>query len=192
MKLIVGLGNIGAEYENTNHNAGFMILDKLAEKCNFTFKNRGCDSDYGEYRTFDEKFILAKPRTYMNNSGKAVKSLMKKFDIAIEDVLVLCDDIDQEPGKIRIRKSGSAGTHNGLKSIILETGSQNFNRLRIGIGKQKEHQDLANFVLSKMFMSENQKLGLDKSLNAVYDYINGESIDKIMAKYNGECNNGKH
>ena len=192
MKLIVGLGNIGAEYENTNHNAGFMILDKLAEKCDFTFKNRGCDSDYGEYRTFDEKFILAKPRTYMNNSGKAVKSLMKKFDIAIEDVLVLCDDIDQEPGKIRIRKSGSAGTHNGLKSIILETGSQNFNRLRIGIGKQKEHQDLANFVLSKMFMSENQKLGLDKSLNAVYDYINGESIDKIMAKYNGECNNGKH
>ena len=81
MKLIVGLGNIGSEYEKTNHNAGFMVLDKVAEEFGFTFKNRGCESDYAEFKNTVDKFIIAKPRTYMNESGRAVKSLMKKFDI---------------------------------------------------------------------------------------------------------------
>lgn len=185
MKLIVGLGNIGDEYAKTNHNAGFMIVDKLAEKCGFTFKNRGCESDYAEYNSGKDKFIIAKPRTYMNESGKAVKSLMKKFDIALEDIIVISDDIDTVPGKIRVRKSGSAGTHNGLKSVIAETGSTEFKRLRVGIGKQQEHQDLANFVLGKMRMTDEQKLGLDKALDALYDYVDGISIDNIMSKYNG-------
>lgn len=193
MKLIVGLGNIGSEYEKTNHNAGFMVLDKLADEFGFTFKNRGCESDYAEVKTMADKFIIAKPRTYMNESGKAVKSLMKKFDIKIEDVLVVNDDIDQNPGYIRIRKTGSAGTHNGLKSIIAETKSTEFNRVRVGIGRQKEHQDLANFVLSKMFMSDEQKQGLNKAFMACCDYMNGETIDNLMTKYNGESNkNGKH
>ena len=193
MKLIVGLGNIGKEYEKTNHNVGFMILDRLAEEFGFTFKNRGCESDYAEFRNAFDKFIIAKPRTYMNESGKAVKSLMKKFDISIEDVVVINDDIDQEPGFVRIRKTGSAGTHNGLKSVIAETGSQNFNRVRVGIGRQKEHQDLANFVLSRMNMSNEQKNGLDKAFCAVCDFMNGIKIDELMTKYNGESNkNGKH
>ena len=185
MKLIVGLGNIGNEYAKTNHNAGFMIVDMLAEKCGFTFKNRGCESDYAEYNSGIDKFIIAKPRTYMNESGKAVKSLMRKFDIDLEDIIVISDDIDTEPGHIRIKKFGSAGTHNGLKSVIAEIGSTEFKRLRVGIGKQKEHQDLANFVLGKMHMSEEQKLGLDKALDAIYDYVNGHNIDNIMSKYNG-------
>lgn len=185
MKLIVGLGNIGEEYEKTNHNAGFMVVDSLSEKCGFTFKNRGCESDYAEYRTADEKFIIAKPRTYMNESGKAVKSLMKKFDISVDDIVVVSDDIDTEPGHIRFRKSGSAGTHNGLKSVIREIGTSEFKRLRVGIGKQNEHQDLANFVLGKMKMTEEQKLGLDKALSAIYDYVMGISVDNIMSKYNG-------
>ena len=185
MKLIVGLGNIGDEYAKTNHNAGFMIVDKLAEKCGFTFKNRGCESDYAEYNSGKDKFIIAKPRTYMNESGKAVKSLMRKFDIALEDIIVISDDIDTIPGKIRVRKSGSAGTHNGLKSVIAETGSTEFKRLRVGIGKQQEHQDLANFVLGKMRMTDEQNLGLDKALDALYDYVDGISIDNIMSKYNG-------
>lgn len=193
MKLIVGLGNIGDEYSKTNHNAGFMVIDKVAESFGVTFKNRGCESDYAELKTAEEKYILAKPRTYMNDSGRAVKSLCKKYDIKIQDVLVILDDIDQEPGFVRIRKSGSAGTHNGLKSIIAETASQDFARLRVGIGKQREHQDLANFVLSRMNMSENQKYGLEKATNAVIDYIGGETLDKVMGKYNGESsNNGKH
>jgi PTH1 family peptidyl-tRNA hydrolase len=185
MKLIVGLGNIGDEYAKTNHNAGFMIVDKLAEKCGFSFKNRGCESDYAEYNSGKDKFIIAKPRTYMNESGRAVKSFMKKFDIALEDIIIISDDIDTEPGKIRVRKSGSAGTHNGLKSVIAETGSTEFKRLRVGIGKQQQHQDLANFVLGKMRMTDEQKKGLDKALDALYDYVDGISIDNIMSKYNG-------
>ena len=98
------------------------------------------------------------------------------------DYIVINDDIDLEPGFVRIRKSGSAGTHNGLKSIIAETGSQEFNRLRVGIGKQKEHQDLANFVLGKMRMTDEQKMGLDKALDAIYDYVSGHNIDNIILK----------
>lgn len=184
MKLIVGLGNIGEKYAKTNHNVGFMVLDSLSQKLGFSFKNRGCDSDYAEFKAGDEKFIIAKPRTYMNDSGRAVKSLMKKFDIDIQDVLVVCDDIDLEPGRIRIRKSGSAGTHNGLKSIIYETQSQDFLRVRVGIGNQNEHQDLADFVLSNMKMTDSQKLGLEKAEDAVQDYILGLKIDLIMGKYN--------
>lgn len=185
MKLIVGLGNIGEEYAKTNHNAGFIVVDALAERCGFAFKKRGCDSDYAEYNCGGEKFIIAKPRTYMNSSGKAVKSLMKKFDIEIDDVMIVLDDIDTNPGHIRIRKSGSAGSHNGLKSIIAETGTTEFKRLRIGIGKQAEHQDLANFVLSRIKMTDEQKNGLDKALEALYDYVMGHEIDNIMSKYNG-------
>ncbi len=193
MKIIVGLGNIGNEYEKTNHNAGFMVVDRVALQLGFTFKNRGCDSDYAEYKNLVDKFIFAKPRTYMNESGRAVKSLMKKFNAKIDDVLVVCDDIDQEPGYVKIKKSGSAGTHNGLKSVISETGSQDFARLRVGIGKQKPHQDLANFVLSKMHMGEEQKLGLNKAFDTIIDFVNGETLDNLMAKYNGESNkNGKH
>lgn len=193
MKLIVGLGNIGSEYEKTNHNAGFMVIDEVANELGVKFNNRNCDADWGEYRNQVDKFILAKPRTYMNNSGLSVKSFMKKYGIEISDVLVLNDDIDQETGSIRIRKNGSAGTHNGLKSIIRETGSQDFARVRIGIGKQNEHQDLADFVLSKMRMTESQKLGLENSKNAVLDYIGGISIDNLMTKYNGNSNkNGTH
>lgn len=185
MKLIVGLGNIGEEYAKTNHNAGFMVVDSLAEKCGFTFKNRGCEADYAEFNSGKEKFIIAKPRTYMNDSGKAVKSLMKKFGITQEDIIVIVDDIDTNPGSIRIRKSGSAGTHNGLKSIIAEIGTTEFKRLRLGIGKQNEHQDLANFVLSCMKMTDEQKRGLDKAFLAIYDYVMGCDIDNIMSKYNG-------
>jgi PTH1 family peptidyl-tRNA hydrolase len=193
MKLIVGLGNIGSEYAKTNHNAGFMVLDRVAEKYGFSFKNRGCDADYAEFKNLSDKYIIAKPRTYMNDSGKAVKSLMKKFGIDIQDVLVVVDDIDQEPGLVRIRKTGSAGTHNGLKSIIAETGTADFARVRVGIGKQKPHQDLANFVLSKMHMSDEQVAGLEKAFFAVCDYIEGKTIENLMASYNGDSGkNGRH
>ena len=193
MKLIVGLGNIGKEYADTNHNVGFMVIDRLSEMLGENIKKTGCDADYAEFNKNGEKIILAKPRTYMNESGRSVKSFMKKYGFEIGDVLVINDDIDLEPGFVRIRKSGSAGTHNGLKSIIRETGSGDFNRVRVGIGAKQEHQDLANFVLSKMRMTENQKLGLEKAANAVYDYVLGSSVDEIMSKYNGNSNsNGKH
>ena len=193
MRLVVGLGNIGKEYEKTNHNAGFMTVDAVAEMMGFSFKNRGCESDYAEVNVQGEKFIVAKPRTYMNESGKAVKSLISKFKIDISDVLVVLDDIDQEPSYIKIKPNGSAGTHNGLKSIIRETGSTEFARLRVGLGSKAEHQDLANFVLSKMHMSDEQKLGLEKASQAVYDFMHGLEMNGLMAKYNGDSyKNGKH
>ncbi len=193
MKLVVGLGNIGEAYKHTNHNAGFEVLDILAEKLNLKFNQRGCDADYAEYNHFGEKFIFAKPRTYMNESGRAVKSFMSKFGLAIEDVLIINDDIDLEPGKIRIRKSGSSGTHNGLKSIIRETGSENFARIRVGIGSKHEGQDLADFVLSKMHMSPAQKQGLQRAAEAVFAFVQGDAIDEIMTNFNGDAEkNGKH
>lgn len=193
MKLIVGIGNIGKEYVDTNHNAGFMVIDRVAEMFDQSIKKTGCDADYAEFNKNGEKIILAKPRTYVNESGRSVKSFMKKYGFEIGDVFVINDDIELEPGFVRIRKSGSAGTHNGLRSIIRETGSSDFNRLRVGIGAKQEHQDLVNFVLAKMRMTENQKLGLEKAANAVYDYILGSSVDDIMSKYNGNSNsNGKH
>ncbi len=193
MRLIVGLGNIGSQYEKTNHNAGFMVLDEVAKNLGVKFNNRSCDADWGEYKNEIDKFILAKPRTFMNNSGLSVKSFLQKYKIDIENVLVISDDIDQESGNIRIRKSGSAGTHNGLKSIVFETKSQNFARIRVGIGRQNENQDLAEFVLSKMKMTDSQKLGLENAKEAVLDYINGEGLDHLMTKYNGNASkNGKH
>ncbi len=185
MKLIVGLGNIGKEYEHTNHNAGFEVLDLLSKEFDLKFNKRGCDADYSELNFMGEKFIVAKPRTYMNESGRSVKSFVSKFKIDLADVMIINDDIDLEPGHIRIKKFGSAGTHNGLKSIIRELQSENFIRVRVGIGKQKEHQDLADFVLSKMVMSDVQKQGLIRASEAVSAFIHGETIDKIMTKFNG-------
>ena len=193
MKLIVGLGNIGKEYAQTNHNAGFMVIDRVAEMLGESIKKSGFEAEYAEFNKNGERFILAKPTTYMNESGRSVKSFMKKYDIAIEDVLVINDDIDLEPGFVRIRKQGSAGTHNGLKSIIRETGSGDFKRVRVGIGSKNPNQDLASFVLAKMRMTDEQKQGLEKAAQAVYDYILGDTIDFVMSKYNGNSEgNGKH
>lgn len=192
MKLVVGLGNIGKEYENTYHNAGFITIDAVAKELNVKFNNRSCDADWGETNINGEKIMLAKPRTYMNLSGKSVNSFMKKYNIDITNVIVIVDDIDQEVGNIRIRKTGSAGTHNGLKSIIAETGSKDFLRVRVGIGKQNGNQDLKDFVLSKIKMTEEQKSGFDRAKMAVIDMIFGESVDAVMTKYNGNLiKNGK-
>ncbi len=193
MKLIVGLGNIGKEYADTNHNVGFMVIDRVSEMLGESIKKNGCDADYAEFNKNGEKVILAKPRTYMNESGRSVKSFMKKFGFEIEDVVVINDDIDLAPGYVRIRKSGSAGTHNGLRSIIKETGSGDFKRIRVGIGSKNPNQDLASFVLAKMRMTDEQKQGLEKAAKAVYDYILGDTIDNVMSKYNGDSDsNGKH
>lgn len=186
MKLILGLGNIGKEYDCTNHNAGFMVIDKLAESLQMKFNKRGCDADYAEGNINGEKIVLGKPRTYMNSSGLAAKSLLKKFKIEPKDMLVLVDDIDLDKGKIRIRNSGSAGSHNGLKSIIAELGTENFARVRIGIGKPAPNQDLADFVLSKMKLDESQLQGLEMAADAAKEFVYGESLEKIMQHFNGK------
>lgn len=150
MKLIVGLGNIDRKYDKTYHNVGFRAIDRFAEKIDAHFTKTMCDAVLAESYSFNEKLLLIKPTTYMNLSGIAVEKFCNKFKIAIEDVYVFVDDIDLPLGKIRYRESGSAGTHNGLKSIVQETNSTNFKRIKIGIGRDEKFTDLADFVLSKI------------------------------------------
>ena len=185
MKLIVGLGNIGKEFENTNHNMGFMVIDSLAKELGLSFKKNMCQSLVAEGNIEGEKVILAKPTTFMNNSGIAVKALVKKFNIDISSsLIIISDDIDLKKGCVRVRKEGSAGTHNGLKSVIRELGSTAFIRLRIGIDCPPENMDLADYVLSRAGLSNELKAGLEKGKEALLMFLKGASVDEIMQKVN--------
>jgi len=184
-KLVVGLGNIGKEFDNTNHNMGFMVVDSVLKELNLSLNKKACDSILVETNVNGNKIIIAKPTTYMNASGLAVKSLVKKYDIDIpNDLLIINDDIDLEPGHIRIRKQGSAGTHNGLRSIVRELNLTTFPRVRIGVGKAPEYMDLADFVLSKFKDKENILNGIEKGKEAVMMFIEDKGFDEIMQKFN--------
>lgn len=184
IKLVVGLGNIGKEYENTIHNMGFMVIDRVAKDLSLKFSIKECNSEVAKTYINGETIIFAKPTTYMNNSGIAVKGLKKKYNLKNDEILVISDDIDLSVGSIRIRESGSAGTHNGLKSIIRELGDGDFKRVRVGVGRPPEFVDLADFVLSRVHKSKELELGLEKGKNAVLDFLKDDSIQLIMGRYN--------
>ncbi|MBC7326778.1 aminoacyl-tRNA hydrolase [bacterium] len=180
MKLVVGLGNPGRLYQRTRHNAGFMLLSRLARRKGLRFNRKRCRSRIAE----GEGIILAKPYTYVNLSGKAVKCLLEQYDISPQEMLVICDDVALPLGRIRIRRKGSDGGHNGLRSIINEIGTQDFPRLRIGIGNEGI-RDLVEFVLSE-FNEDEMKI-LDKVLDVSVEAVNcilEEGIDQAMNKYN--------
>lgn len=147
MRLIVGLGNPGLRYKNTRHNVGFLVIEELAREIGLKFKKKQFKGLVGEGWANLEKIILLKPLTYMNLSGLSIASLIKKHSISAQQLLVICDDINLKLGTLRLRDSGSAGGHNGLKSIIQEVGTNNFARLRIGIGKDRKNSFLSDFVL---------------------------------------------
>lgn len=147
MFAIVGIGNVGSEYENTYHNLGFMVLDAFAKKHNLTFSKKKCNAYFCETVLFGKKVMLFKPTTYVNNSGICVSELKRKFKLNNNQILVVVDDVNIKVGDYRIRQSGSAGGHNGLKSIISQIG-EDFPRLRVGIGS--EFNSLVNYVLSKI------------------------------------------
>ena len=148
--LAVGLGNPGREYEGTRHNAGFLALDCLAEDLGVKVDRLKFKSLCGEAMVGGRRVLLMKPSTYMNNSGQAVAEAMRFYKLTPQQLLVLCDDVTQEVGRIRIRRKGSDGGHNGLKSIIYLTGSDAFVRVRIGVGKKpRPDYDLADWVLGK-------------------------------------------
>lgn len=185
--IIVGLGNYGSQYECTRHNIGFMVLSRVAEKYDLTFKKKDCKSLICEAYVGGKKHILAKPQTYMNLSGQAVSEFMSKYKVPIEEFVVISDDLDIPLGSVRIRKSGGAGTHNGLKNIVAETGSKDFIRVRIGIGeKPHPNMDLADFVLSTFSKAEFEILneGIERASDAIVDLMNNQSIDIVMGKYN--------
>lgn len=154
MHLIVGLGNIGKEYDGTRHNIGFETLDYLSDKKGITITKKEQQGVTGVYREGGQKIMLAKPTTYMNNSGLCVAGLMNFYDIPLENLLVIYDDIDLATGDVRIRQRGSAGTHNGMRSIIQHLGNPEFSRIRIGIGRPRLGSELVHYVLGRFPKSE--------------------------------------
>ena len=183
--LVVGLGNPGKEYEGTRHNMGFMAIDRLAEKNGvridrLRFKALTAECDIGERRV-----LLLKPETYMNRSGDAVSEAARFYKIPPESILVLCDDISFEPGKMRIRLRGSHGGHNGLRSIVDCLGSEDFVRLKLGVGqKPSKEYDLASWVLSR-FPKDSEaacEAAFDNAADAVSLILNGKG-DRAMTLY---------
>ena len=150
MKIVVGLGNYGERYADTFHNMGFMAVDLLCERLHIKLKTHECSSLTGVGSIGGERLILAKPLTYMNLSGEAVKALLKKYKAAPSDLLVLFDDIDLVRGTVRYRKTGSGGTHNGMRNVIAVCGTEDFPRVRIGIGKPPLGVPLVDYVLASV------------------------------------------
>ena len=162
MKLIVGLGNPGKQYEETRHNVGFKVIDELSNRLNIELNETKFKGLFGRGMVRGEKVILLKPMTYMNLSGEAVSGLMRYYDISVSDLLVCYDELDLPVGKIRLRYKGSAGGHNGIKSIISLVGTQEFNRIRIGIDRPQPGSNISDYVLGK-FNPEDKILVQDTS-----------------------------
>ena len=181
MKLIVGLGNPGQEYENTRHNIGFIILDTYLGKVKWKSKN---SAFYYETNINGEKHLFLKPLTFMNLSGQAVRSYIDYYNIATEDILIIHDDLDLPIGTIRLKQDSSAGGHNGIKSIISHLGTQNFKRLKIGISNNKS-MDTKDYVLGKFTKEEITILNkiLEDTHNIIEDFSKMSFID-LMSKYN--------
>lgn len=169
IKLIAGLGNPGKEYENTRHNVGFMVADKLAQKCDCGHWSNDprFSASIAKIIIDDKQVIIAKPETYMNNSGRSVAAIADYFKIDPGDIIIIADDINLEVGAIRVRKSGSSGGHNGLKSIIERIG-ENFGRVRIGIGINK-NEPSESYVL-KNIPSDDKEL-IEKAVDKVVDFL---------------------
>ena len=155
MYLVAGLGNPGREYDMTRHNIGFEVIDYIADKYKIKVKKLKFKSLYQKAELAGEEVILMKPQTYMNLSGESIRDAAAFYKIPPEKIIIISDDINLEKGRIRVRKSGSAGGHNGLKSIIYQLSSENFVRVRIGVGdKENENQELADYVLSRFTKEE--------------------------------------
>lgn len=183
--MIVGLGNPGLEYEKTRHNIGFMAMDALCEKYECECKKMKFSAYMGDTVIGNKRVLLLKPQTYMNNSGTAVGEAARFYKIAPENILVMYDDISLEPGIIRIRRKGSAGGHNGIKDIIEVLGSDNFPRIKIGVGaKPHPEYDLKDWVLGKFKTEDKDKVqtSLDNTVKAVNELLS-RGIDSAMNKY---------
>lgn len=180
MKLIVGLGNPGKEYNNTRHNIGFMLIDKYLGDVKFKEKFNGL---YYETNNL-EKVVFVKPQTYMNNSGECVSKFVKYYDVKMEDVLVIQDDLDIDIGKYKFKINSSSGGHNGIKSIISHLGNNNFFRLKIGISNSRK-KDVIDFVLGKFSKEDLNNINFDELINAIDDFISYD-YSYVMNKYNGK------
>ncbi len=184
MVVIFGLGNVGNEYAKTYHNVGFMTIDNFAKKHNLSFAKTKYNGMVAEGVIGGEKVMLVKPTTLMNLSGKCVSEYVRKFKVDLKNILVIYDDIDIACGTYRLRKAGSAGTHNGMRNIIAELNSQEFARLRMGIGFKPEFMGLANYVLSKISNENMEKIeNIYGSTEQILEqFINLKDVEKIHIK----------
>jgi PTH1 family peptidyl-tRNA hydrolase len=183
--LIVGLGNPGREYRQNRHNIGFLLLDRLANRYRETFSRFEARALVVKTKHADHRLILAKPQTFMNNSGQAVSSLLRFYKIPLDRLLVAYDDVDLPLGKLRLRPSGGSGGHRGMKSIIERLGTEDFSRLRIGIGRPPGKKEAADYVLQDF---NKEELGflpgiLDGGVEAILTFIT-EGIDQAMNHFN--------
>ncbi len=189
--IIAGLGNPGPEYEFTKHNCGYRAADIVAEKLGVSFSKRKFNSLYGEGKVKknggEVRVLVLKPETYMNNSGAAIEAAASFYKVPAENIIVIYDDCDVEPGRIRVRGSGSAGTHNGMESCVSHLGTVNFPRVRIGIGKRMPNEDMVKFVLSR-FSPEKEKLVQDALVFAAEAAVAiiQKGVDKAMNEANGK------
>ncbi|MDI6698405.1 MAG: aminoacyl-tRNA hydrolase [Candidatus Saccharicenans sp.] len=176
MWLVVGLGNPGAEYGPTRHNAGFLVVQSLARQWGLALKSRACRSRLAEIRRGRSTVILALPQTYMNLSGQAVRALLAGYRAKPENLVVVYDDLDLDLGQIRVRPGGSPGSHRGMKSVVEAIGSQDFPRVRVGIGPKPEGRDAAEYVLEAFLPEEREKLkpALEQACRAVEMIIAGD------------------
>ena len=186
MYIIAGLGNPSREYAHTRHNAGFDTVDILADKNNISVDTVKFKALIGKGIVAGQKVIIVKPQTYMNLSGESLREVVDYFKIDVSsELIVVYDDIYLEPGNIRIRKKGSAGGHNGMKSIIHQLGSEDFIRVRVGVGEKPKGYDLADYVLSHYSKDDAEAMqdGMIKAVNAIESLLT-EDVDKVMSEYN--------
>ncbi len=183
MLLIVGLGNVGKEYEKTYHNMGFFVVDALASRLGVTIKKAECSSLTATKSKQGEKIVLAKPTTFMNLSGDALTSLIKKY--GADDVIVVYDDIDIPRFVVRARREGSAGTHNGMRDVVKKLGRTDVKRIRIGVGR--DQGDLKDYVLSNIKKDDEDTFQktFDKVADALVAYIQDRDFDLLMRQLNG-------
>ncbi len=186
MYLIVGLGNPEKKYETTFHNLGFLAVGEAAERLGVKFKKKECEASVAEANVGGEKVILARPVTYMNASGRAVKQLLAKYKCDLSHLLVIYDDYDLPKGKLRIRAGGSAGTHNGMRSILAEIGSGDFARIRIGIRDPEVNIPIINYVLANI-RQEDYPLFADAcsaAADAAVAFVKCGDIAQVMTRFN--------
>lgn len=185
MFLIVGLGNPESDYANTRHNMGFNVINKISEKYNIPVEKKKFKGLYGTGDIEGQKVMLLKPQTYMNLSGEAVRDFKNFYKVNPENIIIIYDDLDIEPGMMKIRKKGGPGTHNGMKSVVHELQTEDFPRIRIGIGNPEYKNDLLNYILTKIPEEDYKVLenSIKNAANAIEEIIKN-SIDSAMNRFN--------
>ncbi|AMC94595.1 peptidyl-tRNA hydrolase [Erysipelothrix larvae] len=179
MKVIVGLGNPGKKYENTRHNAGFLVIDGVSEETSISVNSLKFNALIGQGFYKGQKIILVKPQTFMNLSGDAVIQILNYYDVDLEDLLVVSDDLDLPVGTLKVRRKGSSGGQRGIQSIIDRTGSNEFARIKVGIGKNPLIPTV-DYVLGKM----DDQTAIKPAIQCVMDYLNNDDLTQLMNTYN--------